>query len=106
VYRGIWSKADVKLAVENHGGSKRFFRIRCRVRESWLARASVLGLTAIAAVGWFSGLWEVAFVAVLLSTLSLLMVSIDNVRMGRTMYHVLEVVAKLIELTPVKNGKQ
>ncbi|HUI27627.1 MAG TPA: glycosyltransferase, partial [Candidatus Kryptonia bacterium] len=28
VYRGVWSKADLKVAVENHGGAKRFFRVR------------------------------------------------------------------------------
>ena len=104
IYRGIWSKADVKLAVENHGGSKRFFRIRCRVRESWLARTSVLGLAAVAGIGWFSGLWEIEAVAVLLGVLSLLVVGVDNFRLGQTMYHVLEVVAKHIELTAVQNG--
>jgi hypothetical protein len=45
-------------------------------------------------------------VALLLGALSLLVVGVDNVRMGRTMYHVLEVVAKQIELTAVQNGKQ
>ncbi|HVO22586.1 MAG TPA: glycosyltransferase [Candidatus Margulisiibacteriota bacterium] len=106
VYRGIWSKADVKVAVENHGGSKRFFRIRCRVRESWLARVAVSGLAAIATIGWFADLWEIAAVGLLLGLLSLLVVGVDNIRLGRTMYHVLEVVAKHIELTPVKNEKQ
>jgi glycosyltransferase involved in cell wall biosynthesis len=106
IYRGIWSKADVKLAVENHGGSKRFFRIRCRVRESWLARASVFGLAAIAGIGWVSGLWEIEAVALLLGVLSLLVVGVDNFRLGQTMYHVLEVVAKQIELTAVQNGKK
>ena len=106
IYCGVWSKADLKVAVENHGGSKRFFRIRCRVRESWLARVSVAGLAAIAAIGWFADLWEIAAVALLLGLLSLLVVSVDNLRLGRTMYHVLEVVAKHIELTAVQNGKQ
>ena len=106
VYRGVWSKADVKVAVENHGGSKRFFRIRCRVRESWLARVTVLSLGAIACIGWFAGLWEIEAVAVLLGILSLLVVTVDNVRLGQTMYHVLEVVAKQIELVPVKNGNK
>ena len=103
IYRGIWSKADVKVAVENHGGSKRFFRTRCRVRESVLARVSLPGFAAVALLGWVGGLAEITEVAVLLGLITLLLVAIDNYRLGRVVYHVLEVVGKQLGLTPV-NG--
>ncbi len=106
VYRGIWSRADVKLAVENHGGSKRFFRIRCRVRESWLSRVSLLGFAGVTVLGRFAGLWEIESVALLLGALSLLVVGIDNFRLGRVMYHVLEIIATQIELTPVRDASK
>jgi len=105
VYRGIWSKADLKVAVENHGGSQRFFRTRCRVRESLLSRVSLLGFAVLAAVGRLAGLDEIFELALLLGALNLLVVAYDNYRLGRIMYHVLEVVAKQIELNPV-NGKE
>ncbi|MBI3784845.1 MAG: glycosyltransferase [Deltaproteobacteria bacterium] len=38
IHRGIWARSDLKVAVENHGGSKRLFRTRVRVRSSLLAR--------------------------------------------------------------------
>jgi hypothetical protein len=104
VYRGIWSKADLKVAVENHGGSKRFFRTRCRVRESWLARVSLLGFAALVLIGWFARFAEIETVALLLGTLNLGVVAYDNYRLGRVLYYVLEIVAKHIQLTPVKGA--
>jgi glycosyltransferase involved in cell wall biosynthesis len=102
VYRGVWSKADLKVAVENHGGAQRLFRTRCRVRESWFSRVAVLSFGVLAAIGWLTDLWEIESVALLLGGLSLLVVAVDNARLGRIMYHVLEIVAKQLELTPVK----
>jgi glycosyltransferase involved in cell wall biosynthesis len=104
IYQGIWSKADLKVAVENHGGSKRFFRTRCRVRESLLSRISLLGFAALAIVGWFAGLAEIEEVALLLGSLNLVVVAYDNYRLGRVMYHVIEIVAKQIQLTPVEGA--
>lgn len=101
IYRGIWSKADLKVAVENHGGNKRFFRTRCRVRESLLSRISLLSFIGLAIIGWFIGLKEIEEVALLLGVLNLLVVAFDNYRLGRDMYHVIEIVAKQIQLTPV-----
>jgi len=105
VYRGIWSKADLKVAVENHGGNKRYFRTRCRVRESMLSRVSLLGFATLAVIGWLGGLNEIAEMALLLGAINLVVVAVDNYRIGRVMYHVLEIVAKQIGLTPV-NGKR
>ncbi len=102
IYRGIWSKADLKVAVENHGSNKRFFRTRCRVRESVLSRVSVLGFASLAVIGSVFGLAEIVTVALLLGTLNLIVVAADNFRLGRLMYHVLEIVAQQIALTPVK----
>jgi hypothetical protein len=101
IYRGIWSKADLKVAVENHGGNRRFFRTRCRVRESLLSSVSLLSFVTLAIVGWFIGLAEIEEVSLLLGVLNLLVVAVDNYRLGRGMYHVIEIVARQIQLTPV-----
>jgi O-antigen biosynthesis protein len=101
IYRGIWSKADLKVAVENHGGSERFFRTRCRVRESLLSRISLLSFAGLAIFGSFVGLAEIVEVAVLLGLLNLGLVAYDGYRLGLDMYHVLEIVGKHIQLTPV-----
>jgi len=104
IHRGMWSRATLKTAVENHGGTKRLFRNRIRVRESTLARATTLTFAAIATLAWAAGLEEVIVVALLLGLLNLIIVAVDNFRLGRTLYHVLEVVGKQVGLTPL-NGK-
>jgi glycosyltransferase involved in cell wall biosynthesis len=101
VYRGVWAKANLKLAVENHGGAKRFFRVRCGVRLSFLSRAALLGLAGLALLGLFLHAPEIAGVAGLLGVITLGAVACECFRLGRTMYHVLEIVAKSIGLTPV-----
>jgi glycosyltransferase involved in cell wall biosynthesis len=106
VYRGVWSKVDLKVAVENHGGRKRFFRARARIRESAFARLALLGCTALGAAGWLLGLTEIALLALLLGALNLIVVGYDNFRLGRVMYHVLEVVGKQIGLTQVNGSGQ
>src|SRR5262249_1174613 len=104
VYRGMWSKVDLKVAVENHGGSKRFFRTRSRVRETFLSRVTLFGFAALAVVGWFAGLTEIALLAAMLGVITFIVVASDNYRLGRVMYQVVEIVGKQIGLTPV-NGK-
>ncbi|MFQ5665353.1 MAG: glycosyltransferase [Candidatus Binatia bacterium] len=102
VHQGIWSRAELKVAVEDHGGGKRLFRTRCRVRESRLSRVSLLGFAGLAAAGWVSGLLEIQAVALLVGTLDLLVVAYDNYRLSRVVYHALEIVAKHIQLTPLE----
>jgi glycosyltransferase involved in cell wall biosynthesis len=104
VYRGIWSKVDVKVAVENHGGRKRFFRTRTRVRESVQSRIALLAFGALAVTGWLIGLTEIALLALLLGMISLGVIAYDNFRVGRIMYHVLEIVGKQIGLNAVNGG--
>ena len=101
IHRSIWSTADLKVAVENHGGSRRFFRIRCRVRESVLSRISLVGFTLLSVVGWYVGLAEILEVGLLLGLLNLGMVAYDNYAFGRDMYHVIEILGKQLGLTPV-----
>jgi glycosyltransferase involved in cell wall biosynthesis len=105
IYRGIWSKADLKVAVENHGGGKRMFRVRCRVRESMLSRVALPSFVALTAVAWLAGLAEVAELAGLLGLIHLIVVTSDSIRLGRAMYQVLEIVAKQIGLGALGNGK-
>ena len=101
VYRGIWSKAELTVAVEDHGGEKRLFRTRCRIRTSLLSRVALLGFVGLMAVGWFVGALEITKLAALLGLINLGVVVHDNVRLGRIMCRVLEAVARHIELSPV-----
>lgn len=101
VHRGIWSQADVKVAVENHGGPRRLFRVRSRVRETPLARLGLAGLCAVGFVAALGGLRELSELAVALTVILGGTVLYDNFRLGRTLYHVLEIVAAQTGLGPV-----
>ena len=101
VYRGIWSRANVKVAVENHGGPKRLFRVRCGVQLSFLAKLTLLGFTGLIALGLFLQAPEIAEVAILLGALNLVVVIYESLRLGRVLFHALEIVAKSIGLAPV-----
>jgi glycosyltransferase involved in cell wall biosynthesis len=99
-HRGLWSKADIEVAVENHGGPKRLFRVRCRVRESVMTRWALPALAGVAIVAAAAGWAEVAVLAGLLGVLYLGVVISDGVQLGRLMYQVIEIVAKQIGLGP------
>src|SRR5207247_2366036 len=46
IYRGVWSKAQLTVAAENHGGSKRLLNVRCEVRLTRVSQLSLLGFGA------------------------------------------------------------
>ncbi|MBI4515279.1 MAG: glycosyltransferase [Deltaproteobacteria bacterium] len=100
VYRGIWSRANVKVAVENHGGAKRYFRVRCAVQLSFLAKLSLAALAGLAGLGFFVRAPEVAEVAILLGAINHGVVIYECFRLSRVLYHALEIVAKSLGLSP------
>jgi len=106
VSRGVWSKAEVKVGTENHGGLKRLFRVHCAVRMSQPARLALLGYTVLGGIGLVLGVKEVVIAALLVGTVNLTTILYQNFRLGRVLYHALEIVAQRISLSPVyKNGK-
>jgi len=106
VHRGIWARADLKVAVENHGGNKRLFRNRIRVHASRLARITLAACAVLAIAGALGGLAEIAELGILLGLLTLAMVILESFRLGRVLYHVLEIVAKHIGLSGVNGNQQ
>ncbi|MCS6926949.1 MAG: glycosyltransferase [Candidatus Binatia bacterium] len=106
VSRGIWSKAQLKFAGENHGGPKRLLRVRCAVRMSQPARLAVLGCGSATAISVALGIGELAVVTALAGMVTLGAILYQNFRLGRVMYHAVEIAAKRIGLAPVyRNGK-
>jgi len=101
VHRGVWSHADIKVAVEHHGGSRRLFRVRGRVRETTLARMGLVGLGAVIVAAGLGGLRELVEIGAVLTVILTGVVLYDNFRLGRTLAHVLEIVAAQIGLGPV-----
>jgi glycosyltransferase involved in cell wall biosynthesis len=101
VHRGVFAQSKLKMAVENHGGAKRLFRMQCRLRPTRLSRVALLACAAVAALGLYTGLFEIAVVAGTLGLISGATIVYQNLRLGRVMYHVLEISAKAIDLKNV-----
>ncbi len=102
IHRGIWAKSQVRVAVENHGGAKRLFNVRCAVKTSRAAKFALGGLAALLGTGAYFLVPELLAVAVVLGILTGLSVAYQSFVVGRVMYHVLEIVAQQIGLTAVE----
>lgn len=106
ISRGIWSKAQLRIGTENHGGLKRLLRAHCSVCMSQPARLALLGYTAAGGLGVVLDIKELLIAAVLLGLTNCGAIAYQNFRLGRVMYHALEIVAKRLGLSPVyKNDK-
>ncbi len=99
IRRGVWARADLAIAVENHGGNKRLFRCRTRMRTSRLSRVIFPGCLVLTAIGLQSGLAEIAMLGGLLAVLIASVVTLECFRLGQVVFHVLEIVARQIGLT-------
>jgi glycosyltransferase involved in cell wall biosynthesis len=101
IHRGLAVKAQVRVAVENHGTAKRLFRVRCAVK---LSRAAVLALAAtgaLAVVGASFAMPELAAAAAAGVALTGATVAYRAMQLARTLFRVLEIVAHQVGLTPL-----
>ena len=101
IYRGIWSRVEVKVCTENHGGSKRLLRVRCALRMSQLASMTMVGYSLIIAIVIILGMPQVAAVTVVVGAINAVVILYENFRLGRILYQVLETVAKKMYMLPI-----
>lgn len=101
IYRGIWSRVEIKVCTENHGGSKRLLRVRCALRISQFATMTMIGYSLLIVMGIILGMPEVAAVTAVVAALNAVVILYQNFRLGRILYHVLETVAKKMYLLPI-----
>ena len=103
IHRGIWAKSQVRVAVENHGGSKRLFNVRCTLKTSRAGKLAIAGLAVLLAIGAYFLVPELLAVAIVLGVLTGLSVGYQSFVVGRVMHHVIEIVALQSGLTPVES---
>lgn len=101
VYQGIWSRAEIKVCTENHGGNKRLLRVRCGLRLSQFAIRAMLGYSLFVVVGMIVGMPELAAIATVASALNAAIVLYQNWRLGQTLCSLLEKVAQKLDLQPL-----
>ena len=102
IYRGVWSKVQIKVCNENHGGAKRLLRVWCALRMSRVATIALCGYPLLAALGLALGMTEAAVATIVVGGVNALAIFYQNFRLGRILYHVLEIVAKKVGLLPVE----
>ncbi len=104
ISRGIWSKAQLRIGTENHSGMKRLLRVHCAVRLSQPARLALAGYVVVGSLGLLLGLPALFIAALLIGLANCGVIAYQNFRLGRVMYHAVEIVAKRLDLAPVSNN--
>jgi hypothetical protein len=101
IYRGIWSKARLTVAAENHGGSKRLLNVRCELRLTRVSQLALLGFVVAVACGLLFGVPEITGVGVALGLVNLGVIVAENVRLSRVLNDTLDIVASGLGLRPL-----
>jgi hypothetical protein len=104
ICQGPWAKAQVKTAVENHGGAKRLLRVRCALRMS---RVSLICLCLYAVLTLTAAFLSMAPIALATLAIGLLhggAILYQKFRLGRVLYNVLESLAHKLEFVQVQKS--
>lgn len=105
IHRGVWVRAEVKVLVENHGGSDRQVDVGVRLRQTGLSKGmkavyALVGLLAL--VGNVHSVTVLAGAALVITEAFL---SYQAYRMGRTVYHAVEITFQSLPLDPLRPDK-
>lgn len=101
VHRGVLAQTRVKVAVENHGGSRRLLRVQCRLRSTSVSRLALVACAGVAVAAGLSGVREGVVVGGALAAVLAAGIVTRNVGLARVVYHALEICAKSIGLQPI-----
>ena len=100
IHQGFFARAMIKVCTENHGGNKRLLRVACLLRISRMGITILWFWVAMTIVSLLLGLAKVAVVTGVLGAVSAAVILYQKFCLGRTMYHVLEIVAKRLQVVP------
>src|SRR5271170_3572828 len=102
IARGLCSRSLVTVCIENHGGSKRLFRVRCAMRSSRFASFLLRSYAASTAFALILGWPLAAAVIAAAGVVNLAMIGCKLAAFGRLMHRIVEAVAKPVGLIPVE----
>jgi glycosyltransferase involved in cell wall biosynthesis len=103
IFRGIWSKARVTVAAENHGGAKRLLNVRSEIRLTRVSQLSLGFFAVLVALGVVFAIPEVIAVGAALGLVNLGVIVSENIRLARILNDTYDIVAAGFGLRPV-NG--
>jgi glycosyltransferase involved in cell wall biosynthesis len=102
IYRGIWAKARLTVATENHGGPKRVLNARAELRLTRVSRLALLGFGLLAGAGILFGVPEIIGVGAALGLVNLGVTLSECVRLGQVLHDALDIVAERAGLAPLR----
>jgi len=103
ICQGPWAKAQVMVASENHGGTKRLLRVRCALRLSRVSIACFCAYVFMAAITAILGLTPITAIAVVTGLVHGGAILYQKFHIGNALYHVVESVAHRLRFVPVQN---
>jgi len=96
IHGGLWSRARIRVATENHGGERRVLRFKCELRSSRLASLGTLGVIVLALLGLKIGPLPLILTgAALIMSVALVR---EGLSLGRMLHDVLRTVARRARL--------
>jgi cellulose synthase/poly-beta-1,6-N-acetylglucosamine synthase-like glycosyltransferase len=104
ICQGPWAKAQIRMATENHGGTKRLLRVRCALRMSKISIVCLFAYILVAALAALLGMPKIAGAAILIGLGHAGVVLQQKLHIGNALYHVVESVAHRLHFVPVQNS--
>jgi glycosyltransferase involved in cell wall biosynthesis len=104
IYRGIWSKARVTVAAENHGGAKRLLNVRSEIRLTRVSQLSLGFFAVLVILGVVFAIPEVIAVGAALGLVNLGVIVSENLRLARILNDTYDIVAVGLGVRPVNGG--
>lgn len=104
IFRGIWSKARVTVAAENHGGAKRLLNVRSEIRLTRVSQLSLGFFAVLVALGVIFAIPEVIAVGTALGLVNLGVIVSENIRLARILNDTCDIVAAGLGIRPVNGG--
>jgi len=101
VRRGLWSRAEVVSATENHGGRRRLVAVRTRARPTPLAWLAIALFAALALAGIAGNARDLAGMGGLFALAQAALVAWENARLVDVIAHALVAAAAELEMQPV-----
>jgi hypothetical protein len=102
ICQGPWAKAQIRMATENHGSTKRLLRVRCALRMSKISVAFLSAYILAAALATLLEMPLVAGAAILTGLAHAGVVLQQKLHIGHALYHVIESVAHKLQFVPLK----
>jgi cellulose synthase/poly-beta-1,6-N-acetylglucosamine synthase-like glycosyltransferase len=106
ICQGPWAKAQVKTAVENHGGTKRLLRVRCALRMSRVSMGCLAVYAGAFAIAATLEMPQLALATGMVGLVHGVAILYQKVRLGHVLYHVIESLAHKLKFVPVEKSSK